>query len=330
MIPVLKRFSLLLITVAGCWSVCLSQGKILVPSADSNDWKEFSSPEGRFSVLLPGTPIAKTNELQTSAGRMIDYVFTLKLAESFYQVSYLDYLNYSDDEEFARKALDAGRDGMVARNKGTKILGEKQITISGFPGREFLILQDQFSFGIMRTLIVHGRIYEVAMLVLTDIAFKKGRPSLQTEDRTDLFQSISNRFFDSFKLIDSVQTLGEVDRMLRDLKTQHKGVVTMVGSAADPSDPNLIRGGVINGKAVHLVTPVYPAIAHASHAAGEVQVQVLIGTEGNVIAAQVISGHPLLRAAAIKAARESKFTPTLLEGKPVIVNGIIIYNFVSQ
>jgi protein TonB len=81
---------------------------------------------------------------------------------------------------------------------------------------------------------------------------------------------------------------------------------------------------------VHLVTPVYPAIAHAAHAAGEVQVQVLIGTEGDVIAAQVVSGNPLLRPAAIKAARESKFTPTWLEGKPVMVNGIIIYNFVSQ
>ncbi len=330
MIPGLKRFLVLLMALAGCWSVCLSQGKILVPPADSTGWKEFSSSEGRFSVLLPGTPIARTHELQTSAGKVIDYVFTLKLVQSFYDVSYLDYLNYSDDEEFARKALDAGRDGMVARNKGTKILEEKQITISGFPGREFLILQDQYSFGIMRTLIVHGRIYEVAILVPTDVAFKKGRPSVQCEDRTDFFQSISNRFFDSFKVTNAAETLGEVDRMMRDLKAQHKGVVTMVGSAADPSDPNLIRGGVINGKAVHLVTPVYPGIARASHATGEVQVQVLIGTEGDVIAAQVVSGHPLLRAAAIRAARESKFTPTLLEGKPVMVNGIIIYNFVSQ
>jgi hypothetical protein len=43
-----------------------------------------------------------------------------------------------------------------------------------------------------------------------------------------------------------------------------------------------------------------------------------------------VDGHPLLRAAAVKAARESKFTPTTLEGKPVMVNGIIIYNFVAQ
>src|SRR5229473_270119 len=95
MIAGLKRFLLLLMTLAGCWSVCLSQGKILAPSADSNDWKEFSSPEGRFSVLLPGTPIAKTNELQTSPGKVNINVFTLKLVESFYHVSYLDDLNYS-------------------------------------------------------------------------------------------------------------------------------------------------------------------------------------------------------------------------------------------
>ena len=49
-----------------------------------------------------------------------------------------------------------------------------------------------------------------------------------------------------------------------------------------------------------------------------------------MIAAQVLSGHPLLRAAAIKAARDSKFTPTQLEGKPVTVIGVIVYNFVAQ
>jgi len=91
-----------------------------------------------------------------------------------------------------------------------------------------------------------------------------------------------------------------------------------------------ISGGVLNGKAVHLVTPPYPAIARSAHASGAVQVQVLIDENGNVISANAVSGHPLLRAAAVAAAHASKFTPTKLSGQPVKVNGVIIYNFVAQ
>src|SRR5258708_13041552 len=106
-------------------------------------------------------------------------------------------------------------------------------------------------------------------------------------------------------------------------------MVTVVGSA-EPQTKHPVPRGVINGKGVHLVTPTYPAIARSAHAAGQVSVEVLIDLDGNVAAAQVVDGHPLLRVAAIKAARESKFTPTLLEGKPGMVLGIIIYNFLPQ
>jgi protein TonB len=91
-----------------------------------------------------------------------------------------------------------------------------------------------------------------------------------------------------------------------------------------------ISGGVLNGKAIRLVTPPYPAIARSAHASGAVQVQVLIDENGNVLSATPTSGHPLLRAAAQAAAMSSKFSPTKLSGQPVKVNGVIIYNFVAQ
>ena len=87
---------------------------------------------------------------------------------------------------------------------------------------------------------------------------------------------------------------------------------------------------MLNGKAVHLVTPPYPAIARSAHASGSVTVQVLIDENGGVISAKAVSGHPLLQAAAVAAARSSRFTPTKLSGQPVKVNGVIIYNFVAQ
>jgi len=91
-----------------------------------------------------------------------------------------------------------------------------------------------------------------------------------------------------------------------------------------------ISGGVLNGKANSLPPPVYPVIAKAAHASGEVLVQVTVDEAGNVVAAHAVSGHPLLQAAAVNAARQATFTPTRLKGEPVKVNGVLVYNFVAQ
>lgn len=95
-----------------------------------------------------------------------------------------------------------------------------------------------------------------------------------------------------------------------------------------PPAPKTISGGVVNGKATNLVKPPYPAAARAVRAAGAVNVQVTIDESGNVISASAVSGHPLLRAAAVQAARSSKFSPTMLSGQAVKVTGVIVYNFV--
>lgn len=88
-----------------------------------------------------------------------------------------------------------------------------------------------------------------------------------------------------------------------------------------------ISGGVVNGKATNLVKPVYSAAARAVRAGGEVKVQVTIDEDGNVISANAVSGHPLLRSSAETAAKSSKFSPTTLSKEKVKVTGIIIYNF---
>jgi protein TonB len=91
-----------------------------------------------------------------------------------------------------------------------------------------------------------------------------------------------------------------------------------------------ISGGVLNGKALSLPHPPYPQIAKAAHASGTVVVQVLIDENGNVVSARAVSGHPLLQAVAVAAARGARFSPTKLSGQPVKVTGVIQYNFVAQ
>lgn len=92
----------------------------------------------------------------------------------------------------------------------------------------------------------------------------------------------------------------------------------------------VISGGVINSKATSLPKPAYPAVARSAHASGTVAVQVMVDEEGKVISANAVSGHPLLRASAVAAARQARFSPTKIAGKPVKVSGIINYNFVAE
>jgi TonB family protein len=98
-------------------------------------------------------------------------------------------------------------------------------------------------------------------------------------------------------------------------------------------DKGPIQGGVLNGKAISLPTPEYPAEARSSHASGQVRVQVLIDETGRVIQARAVnvSGtHGALITAAENAARRARFTPTFVSGMPVKVTGVIIYNFVNR
>lgn len=89
-----------------------------------------------------------------------------------------------------------------------------------------------------------------------------------------------------------------------------------------------ISAGVLNGRALSLPQPKYPAIANAAHASGTVVVQVLIDERGCVTSAHAVSGHPLLQQAAVAAAYKACFAPTRLSGEPVKVTGALTYNFV--
>lgn len=81
-------------------------------------------------------------------------------------------------------------------------------------------------------------------------------------------------------------------------------------------------------RAVSVPKPAYPAAARAVRASGSVSVKLIIDTDGSIYSAEAISGHPLLRDSSRVAACSAKFEPTLLDGEPVRVSGVISYNYV--
>ena len=88
-----------------------------------------------------------------------------------------------------------------------------------------------------------------------------------------------------------------------------------------------IEEEALNGQAVKLPSPAYPAAAKAVSASGKVRVNVTLDEKGNVVTAKAVSGHPLLRVAAEKAAQGAKFDPAQIKNKTVKTEGTLIYVF---
>ena len=89
-----------------------------------------------------------------------------------------------------------------------------------------------------------------------------------------------------------------------------------------------ISGGILNGKAVTMPAPVWPA--EAREVTGTVNVHIVADEEGKVIEAKAVSGPEQLRQATVDAALKAKLSPTTLSGQPVRVQGVLVYNFIRQ
>lgn len=118
------------------------------------------------------------------------------------------------------------------------------------------------------------------------------------------------------------------------LRVSEPGAASVVDSEAEaPSKPiargpvKAVSGGILNGKAVSLPAPLYPEMAKRARTGGVVTVDVVIDLTGRVISAKASAGPEMLRGAAENAAKQARFSPTLLSGQPVRVSGQINYNF---
>jgi protein TonB len=71
----------------------------------------------------------------------------------------------------------------------------------------------------------------------------------------------------------------------------------------------------------------YPALAKMTHVQGKVMVEAVVGKNGQVIRAQAISGHRLLRGAAVREVYGRRYRPYLLDDRPRDVATIVSVDF---
>ena len=91
--------------------------------------------------------------------------------------------------------------------------------------------------------------------------------------------------------------------------------------------PIRISGAVVAGRVLTRVNPVYPPDAKAKGIQGSVILDAEIAKDGRVKSLRVVTGPPVLTAAAVEAVRQWTYTPYLLNGQPTEVRTTITVNF---
>jgi hypothetical protein len=145
----------------------------------------YTSPEGRYTVLLPNQPNLSTQQISAPDGSPIpQYMAMVADGNGMLMVAYFDY---QSDVVFS---LDKGRDGMISAIKGT-LLDEHSMSLGGAPGRQIKIAaktEQGFEF------IDRARFYDVKPRVyVLQCIFPKSLDSAAIAERCD-------QFFDSFRV----------------------------------------------------------------------------------------------------------------------------------
>jgi protein TonB len=107
----------------------------------------------------------------------------------------------------------------------------------------------------------------------------------------------------------------------------HALAVTVAPPSPSPRKALNVSSGVMAGRLLVPIQPVYPSIARAAHLSGIVVVEAIISKAGMIESLRVVSGSEMLRAAAIDAIRAARYQPFRLNGEPTEVQTTITVNF---
>jgi len=115
---------------------------------------------------------------------------------------------------------------------------------------------------------------------------------------------------------------------------QTKGVIGGIISSTPSmmprvATPQRVRAssGLSSGLLVKKVNPEYPEEARRGRIQGTVVLHALISKAGDIETLEVVSGDPALAPEAIRAVKQWKYKPYLLNGNPVEVDTQILVNF---
>lgn len=157
-----------------------------ITSPKSEEWREFNSSEGGFSVLMPGNPAKKIKTVNTVFGPIDNPVFALVQKDVMYAVMYCEY----PATVVQASTPDAILDNVLNSTKASgKTLGESIISLNGCPGRELELELEPEESDVLLTMKIRMFMFDSKMFQVM-VATPKGSAASQ-----DVM-----RFLDSFKV----------------------------------------------------------------------------------------------------------------------------------
>ena len=168
------RWSVVLMFVAG--------GAVTARADDPPEWKEFISKDGRFTVLMPGTPKQDMAETESDFGKGVLHLNVAQAGPTMYGANYCDF-PAAVKKAPLKQVFDSSRDGAVTNLEG-KLVSEKDVKLGEYPGREIRIdVAGGKRLFRVRVFLVDQRLYQVVVFGTKDEATSKE----------------SDKFLDSFK-----------------------------------------------------------------------------------------------------------------------------------
>ena len=332
-----RIFAAIVLLTAGLLSIVAAQS-----SASTSDWETLRPESEEFTVLMPkGSTFESSKEpyhkmelnsrvyLSSAPAGPVFAVVSLSGIKSN-PALYTEMQRVNSYVDAFKNLFPPKVRPKTAPVKLT-LVGEK--TLQGHAGREYSMAVGDLS-GVVQVFATRKRFYALVYLN------SKKQASLQDEFVSSF--ALPEKLAETPPTVVAQNPTAPPQNAQRANKPAEDGVVADANVADGETKPDAaagvnpqakrrpISGGVLNGKAIVLPKPDYPAEAKTAGAAGSVAVQVTIDEMGSVIEAKAVSGHPLLQQPSVNAALQARFSPTSLMGEPVKVTGVIVYNFVRQ
>ena len=164
------------------WCLALALALLGMTGAQAQIWSEVRPEGGRYRVLMPGTPEISKEPIALPDGRTVQmFQAAIETPNAAYLGTHVDY-----PADLVRRAppdtlLDNVRNGSA---KGHTLRSEQRLTISGNPGREYVIARANGVILVTRSFLVGNRLYQIIVA---------GRPGVEQQMET-------RRFLESFTL----------------------------------------------------------------------------------------------------------------------------------
>lgn len=135
----------------------------LVLATVQPSWTQFHSPEGGFTVSMPGAPRQWVQRVQTPDGPKEAHLVVARLrgGTQDWLVSYRDLpstaTHISDDH------LLEGIQSLMVNSMHARLVKSRKVALQGCPGREWILTEANGAVVWERIVLANGRVYQVVV-----------------------------------------------------------------------------------------------------------------------------------------------------------------------